>query len=109
MSVSYTCPNPECGVTLKTPSRVQVGKQVKCPKCNKPFVPEPGEKGKSKEPGDGAMKLADEPKKAGAKAEPSAGAPAPVAKKPLDDDDEDDASVKKGYGVLAETEEEKEK
>ena len=33
MSVSYTCPNPDCGVTLKTPSPVPPGKKVKCPKC----------------------------------------------------------------------------
>ena len=41
MSVSYTCPNPDCGVTLKTPNRVAAGKSVKCPKCGSPFVPEP--------------------------------------------------------------------
>jgi hypothetical protein len=83
---------------------------VKCPKCNKPFVPESGDKGKPKEPADGALKLADEPKKAGAKADPPKSAPDPAAaKKPFDpDDDEDAESVKKGYGVIAETEEEKE-
>lgn len=103
MSVSYTCPNPDCGVTLKTPSRVQVGKSVKCPKCGKPFVPEPGEK---EESAGGALKLADEP----SKKKPGAQAAAPTApKKPFDDDDDEDPeSVKKGYGVQGETEEEKE-
>ncbi|MBV9946553.1 MAG: hypothetical protein JOZ69_06875 [Myxococcales bacterium] len=96
MSVSYKCTNPECGVTLKTPNRVAVGKSVKCPKCNRMFVPEPGEKA----PADGPLKLADEPKKP----EP---APATGHKK-HDDDDEDADSVKKGYGVIAETEAEKE-
>ena len=95
MSVSYKCTNPECGVTLKTPSRVAVGKSVKCPKCGRMFVPEPAPK--EEEPG-GTLKLADEPKK-----------PEPPAayKRPHDEDDEDDASVKRGYGVTAETEEEK--
>jgi hypothetical protein len=106
MSVSYTCPNPDCGVTLKTPSRVQAGKSVKCPKCGKPFVPEQGEKEEEESAG-GTLKLADEPKKPGAKA--AAPPPQPAAKKPFDDDDEDAESVKKGYGVTAETEEEKEK
>lgn len=105
MSVSYTCPNPDCGVTLKTPSRVQVGKSVKCPKCGKPFVPEPA--AREEESAGGALKLADEP----AKKKPGAQAAAPPAahKKPFeDDDDEDPESVKKGYGVQGETEEEKE-
>ena len=99
MSVSYTCPNPDCGVTLKTPVRVAVGKSVKCPKCGTPFVPEPVEKDAPA----GVLKLAEEPKKP---------APVPVpaaAKKSLDDDDDEDAaSVKKGYGVIAETDQEKE-
>jgi hypothetical protein len=111
MSVSYTCPNPECGVTLKTPNRVQAGKSVKCPKCSKPFVPESGEqkekeqekaKEKPKEPAGGTLKLAEEPKKPEpAKSEPP--------KKPFaDDDEESDESIRKGYGVQVETEEEKE-
>ncbi|QJW97980.1 hypothetical protein [Frigoriglobus tundricola] len=97
MSVSYKCTNPECGVTLKTPNRVAVGKSVKCPKCGKMFVPEPAPK---EENAAGTLKLVDEPKKP---------EPPPVApKKPYeDDDDEDAASVKRGYGVTAETEEEK--
>ena len=97
MSVSYTCPNPDCGVTLKTPVRVAVGKSVKCPKCGTPFVPEPVEKDAPA----GVLKLAEEPKK-------PAPVPVPAAAKPHDDDDEDAASVKKGYGVVGETAAEKE-
>jgi hypothetical protein len=89
MSVSYTCPNPDCGVTLKTPNRVAVGKSVKCPKCGKPFVPETADAETS-----------------GAKPP----APAPVAAAPpspfADDDDEDAESVKKGYGVIKDSKEE---
>lgn len=105
MPVSYTCPNPDCGVTLKTPTRVAAGKSVPCPKCKRPFVPEPVEKDS---PDLGTLKLADEPAKKPKGAPKSAPAPAPAAKKPfIDDDDEDAESVKKGYGVVAETEEEK--
>lgn len=94
MSVSYTCPNPECGVTLKTATRTAAGKSVTCPKCKRQFVPEPDERAG---PGPGTFKLADDPK------------PAAPSKKPaVVDDDEDPESVKKGYGVLAETAEEKE-
>jgi hypothetical protein len=100
MSVSYKCTNPDCGVTLKTPNRLAVGKSVKCPKCSKMFIPEPG----GKEDAAGTLKLADEPKKPDAQPTPAA------AKKPFEDDDDESAeSVKKGYGVIAETEEEKEK
>ena len=95
MSVSYTCTNPDCGVTLKTPARVQVGKAVKCPKCSKMFVPEPGDK--PDEPPGATLKLVEEPKK-----------PEPPKNPLLDDDDEDADSVKKGYGVIGETEKEKE-
>ena len=94
MSVSYTCPNPDCGVTLKTPSRVAVGKSVKCPKCSQPFVPETGDE------------AAGEPRKPpGAK--PPAPEPAPAAPHlPFADDDEDAESVKRGYGVIKESEDE---
>jgi hypothetical protein len=91
MPVSYTCPNPDCGVTLKTANAVAPGKSVNCPKCKKPFVPVPDEK-----PAAGTFKLADDPK-------PTKPPPKPNTY----DDDEDQESIKKGYGVLAETEEEK--
>jgi hypothetical protein len=91
MSVSYTCPNPDCGVTLKTPSRVPAGKKVKCPKCNQQFVPEADGPPAA---GPGTFKLADEPP-----AKPAPG------KNPRTHDDEEDAdSLKKGYGVVKETE-----
>ena len=41
MAVSYKCPNPGCGVALKTPLRVPSGKSVSCPKCGMRFVAEP--------------------------------------------------------------------
>jgi hypothetical protein len=105
MSVSYTCPNPDCGVTLKTPNRVPTGKSVKCPKCGNPFVPEPAEAPGAA--GAGTFKIADdEPKKSGAKPEANSAPPAPVKKPFHDDDEEDPESVKKGYGVVKETEEE---
>src|SRR4030095_7732459 len=74
MSVSYPCPTPACGVTLKTPPRVAAGKSVPCPKCKKPFVPEPVEKDS---PNLGTLKIADEKPK---------NAPAPATKKPFEDD-----------------------
>lgn len=116
MAVSYTCPNPECGVTLKTPNRVQAGKSVKCPKCNKSFVPESEDK--PKDAGPETFKLADEiatakkrsagsaksssPAKPGAK--PESPKPEPTPKKKPADEDDDEESIKKGYGVIKETE-----
>jgi hypothetical protein len=87
MSVSYTCPNPDCGVILKTPSRVAAGKSVKCPKCGNPFVPEP---------------------EGGAPPPAAAAAAAPAARKSpfVDDDEESDESIKRGYGVIKDSEEE---
>ncbi len=41
MPVSYKCPSPDCGVSLKTPLRVQSGRAVACPKCGFRFVAEP--------------------------------------------------------------------
>lgn len=99
MTVSYTCTNPDCGVTLKTPKRVEAGKSVKCPKCGTPFIPEPVDAA-----GAGTLKLADDQtKQAGAK--PAAPAPTPAAPKSrFADDEEDDESIKRGYGVIKETE-----
>jgi hypothetical protein len=119
MAVSYTCPNPDCGVTLKTPHPVQPGKSVKCPKCNQPFVPETAGEVAKEEPI--TFKLADEPapaKRAATPAKPNAVAktppkaeppkpPPPSPKKSALDDEDDDESVKRGYGVIDETEEEK--
>ena len=96
MSVSYTCPNPACGVTLRTANPVAAGKSVNCPKCKQPFVPEPADG--AAPPGPGTLKLVDEPKKP----EP------PKPNRFADEDEDDDASVKKGYGVIAETEAERE-
>lgn len=105
MPVSYTCPNPDCGVTLKTPNRVAAGKSVKCPKCNRPFVPEP-------EPaaGPGTYGVADDPTaKAGAPKSESPPAATSGYQKTIDMDDEDPESVKQGYAVEKESEEEMEK
>jgi len=100
MSVSYTCPNPNCGVTLKTPNKVAPGKRVKCPKCGEQFIAEPEEKpgGAAPAPAGGALKFADE--------KPAAAKPADAPPPKKQDDDEDPESVKKGYGVVKETEEE---
>jgi hypothetical protein len=113
MAVSYICPNPDCGVTLKTPNRVQPGKSVKCPHCKKPFVPESEEEAP---PPPGTLKFADEPvpkkpkpsgsKKSGNPAQSDAKPEPPPAKTGGDDDDEDAESIKKGYGVIRETAEE---
>jgi len=102
MSASYTCPNPSCGVTLKTPNRVAPGKKVKCPKCGDAFVAEPEESAKPKA-GHGTFKFAAG--ESGKKPSPPPPAP-PGPPKRFEEDEEDDESVKKGYGVVKETEEE---
>lgn len=103
MSVSYQCPNPDCGVTLKTPNRVPPGKQVKCPKCNKTFTPESaaadGAPPATAAAAGGTLKFADEdPAKKPAPPPP----PQPTAHH--DDDDEPEESIKRGYGVVQDTE-----
>jgi cadmium resistance protein CadD (predicted permease) len=112
MSASYTCPNPDCGVTMKTTNPVSPGKAVACPKCKEKFVPVPEE---PPAPGAGTFKFADEPAKkpAAVKGGPKGGqkpAPPPpppaATKNRFAEDEEDDESVKKGYGVVKETEEE---
>ncbi len=104
MSVSYTCPNSDCGVTLKTPDRVPAGKRVKCPKCNRHFTPEPEEESppssKKTDAAAGLFKFADDPKK------PDTSPPPPPPPPIADDDDEDEESVRRGYGVVKDTEEE---
>jgi hypothetical protein len=103
---------------MKTPNRLPPGKAIKCPKCQKSFVPESEEK--EAPAGGGTLKFADEPaapKKKPTPAKPATGAkppakaeppkpPSPPEKSPFADDDEDDESVKRGYGVIKETEEE---
>jgi len=115
MAVTYSCPNPDCGASLKTPARVAAGKSVKCPKCGKPFVPEPEEE--EAPAGPGTFKFADgdapkpaKPAKPAAKAAKKEEPPPPpvAAKSPFaDDDDESEESIKRGYGITQETEEEK--
>jgi hypothetical protein len=111
MSFTYTC--PACEAKLRTPKRVPTGKVVTCPKCDESFTPEPGEAAPAPAAA-GTFKVADDetvkkPAKPGAKPEPAkAEAAAPAKKSPFaDDDDESAESVKKGYGVIQESEEEK--
>ncbi|VTU01185.1 : Nucleoplasmin [Gemmataceae bacterium] len=118
MPVTYTCPNPDCGANIKTSARVAVGKSVKCPKCGQPFVPERDDDAPAAVE---TFKLADEPppkrpapaaapKPArAAKAPPKeAPPPPPPAKSPFaDDDEESQESIKRGYQITLETEEEK--
>src|ERR1700722_18985361 len=112
MAVSYTCPNPDCGVTIKSPNRVPPGKSVKCPKCSKPFVPETDEKPANT--GAGVFKFAEEPDELKKPKKPSAKKPDPPKPEPVksgppaknsavDDDDEDQESIKRGYGVIQES------
>jgi len=103
MAVAYTCPNPACGVTLKTANRVPPGKRVKCPKCERPFTPEPAE---DDAPAPAVLKFADDGPK---KTAPPPAPPVAPAKPPnplLEDDDESAESIKAGYGVVKETAEE---
>jgi hypothetical protein len=97
---AYTCPNPSCGVTLKTANKVAPGKKVKCPKCNEAFVAEP-EEAAPPAAGPGTFKFVDGD--SGKKPSPPP-PPPPVSR--FHEDEEDAESVKKGYGVVKETEEE---
>ena len=123
MAVSYTCPNADCGVTLKTPSAVPAGKRVKCPKCQQMFVPVPevaeggttAPAGSAVPPGKpaapaGTFKFADDDKKKKPAAKPSEPPPPkkPEKKKsPFADEEEEDAeSIKRGYGVIQPTQQE---
>lgn len=110
MAVSYTCPNSNCGVTLKTANPVPAGKKVKCPKCQQMFAPVPP--AASGGAAGGTFKFADgdDPKK---KPTPKPSSPPPTASnnpaRKMAEEEEDDESIKKGYGVVRETEEELEK
>lgn len=122
MSVSYTCPNAGCGVTLKTANPVPSGKRVKCPKCAQQFAPVPEEEEKEKPAG--TFKFADDDGKkdkkkgkdkkkppAAPEAPPPAVPPGPGVPKKTQwqeevENEESDESIKKGYGVVGETEEE---
>lgn len=131
MAVTYTCPH--CESALKTGSPVPAGRRVKCPKCEAPFVPVPGEDeapapkaaagpgtfkfaddpADKKKPSAGAFNFSADPKKGAAKpaakkddgAKPSSPPPPPPGKH--DDLDEDPESIKRGYGVAEEADEER--
>jgi eukaryotic-like serine/threonine-protein kinase len=61
MPVLYRCPNPECGVALKTPLRVPSGRSVACPKCHTRFVAEPTTGANFGTPGERRALAADAP------------------------------------------------
>jgi hypothetical protein len=135
MAVTYTCPNPSCGAALKTAAAIPAGRRVKCPKCEQAFVPIPEEEpapaaakadgggtfkfaddgpGDKKKPTAAAFNFAADPKKKPAArpearkddgAKPSPPPPPPPGKH--DDLDEDPESIKRGYGVAVETDEER--
>src|SRR5262245_39705804 len=133
MAVTYTCPNPSCGAALKTPNPVPAGRRVKCPKCEEPFIPVPAEDeappkadagpgtfkfaddpADKKKPSAAAFNFASDPKKKGAvkkddeaKPAPPPPPPPPPPPKPADDDDDDPESIKRGYGVAVEADEER--
>src|SRR5262245_50815528 len=116
MSVSYTCPT--CKAKLKSPKALAPGKEITCPSCGEKFKPE-GEAAPGAEKG--TFAFADDAKKPAAPAKPGAkpakpedpkktdpaAAPAAAKKAFADDDEESAESIKKGYGVVQETEEEK--
>ncbi|HEX4613446.1 MAG TPA: hypothetical protein VH092_35015 [Urbifossiella sp.] len=143
MAVTYTCPNPSCGASLKTAGPIPAGRKVKCPKCEEGFVPVPEAVaapgaatapraeagpgtfkfaadapagGKKGAPNAAAFKFADDakkkpaapkaeaPKADGAKPAPP---PPPPPKSKYDDDEEDAESIKRGYGIAQESDEEK--
>lgn len=122
MAVSYTCPNPDCRASLSTPNPVPAGRRVKCPKCQEAFVPVPA----TVDPppllpppketfafGDDPVAPAAKPAKAVKAAKPAKPAPPPKpgpAARPnrFVEDEEDPESIKKGYGVVQETQEEQE-
>jgi predicted Zn finger-like uncharacterized protein len=132
MAVTYTCPH--CEAAIKAPNAVPAGRRVKCPKCEQGFVPVPetdappkadgtfkfaDDGGDKKKPSAGGFNFSADPKKKPA-AKPAAKPKAddgvkptssyapPKAKPTVDEDDDEDAeSIKRGYGVAQETDEEK--
>jgi hypothetical protein len=101
MSVSYKCPT--CEAKLRTSKRVPPGKSVTCPNCGEEFTPEPAEA-----PASAPLKFADEdPSKKPGKAETTKPEAPATKKSPFADDEESEESIRKGYGVIQETEEEK--
>lgn len=107
MPVTYTCAH--CRASLRTANPIKPGRVVTCPKCKQSFVPVPSDDETEKDlaVAPAVFKLADDPP-----APPrSATIPdASAAKRPFaDDEDEDPESIRKGYGVLMETEEERAK
>jgi len=129
MPVTYTCPH--CEAAIKAPNAVPAGRRVKCPKCEQGFVPVPeadaapkaeggagtfkfaDDGGNKKKPSAGGFSLSADPKKKPA-AKPKAdegarpSSPPPKAKPKADEDDEEDQeSIKRGYGITQETDEEK--
>lgn len=110
MSVTYECPG--CGAKLKSANPVPEGKSIRCPRCGTNFRPETVT---APEPA-GTLKFADDeppPPRPAPPASPPArpsSQPAPAAKaSPFADDEDDPESIRKGYNVVLESAEEKEK
>jgi hypothetical protein len=96
---------------MKTANPVPAGKRVKCPKCTQPFVPVPEKNGVPPKPaaaGAGTFKFKDDDGKKPPPPPPptSSGPPQNRFAKEIEEE-EDEETVKKGYGVVGETEEEK--
>ena len=111
MPATYICPN--CDAKLRTGNPLKPGRVVQCPKCKESFTPVPKEAAAEPEKNAGVFKLADDPKTFPTKPAPKAETkpkaepkPEPAAKKPFAEEEEDPDSVRKGYGVQADSEEE---
>lgn len=108
MSFTYTC--PACTATLRSAKQAPAGKKITCPKCQEQFVAEPEEEPAAAAAGPGTFKLADDPgtgkKPAPAKAGPKPPEPPKSPARKMVEEDEDEESVRKGYGVVRESAEE---